>query len=415
MKKSKICLFAFRPESYRQMETYLNEMMASGWKLRWCRGLLAGFEAAGDEKLRYAVDPEAMTSLAFFRRYPKNLLQAHMREGWYGVAKTKGCQILATEDLELPDPIPEQDIGPLVKSTCRLASLIWVFALLVVGWWLFSKPAIVYSVILTNLYLVLSVLGGALLVYHIVNAIVLTVSKQPPENPRFCKRYLVHTAMLLLILLVAIVLEMGGRNDMLFYLLIPIIVIFAGMSVLTSISGPKRNINQLSLIAGVISVLMFGMIIFLNNRMSEANADWSTRQQEILLEQADQLPALHLSDFGDQVEPQQAVQTNSSILGDNLLYAEESDAGYIFTNYTTMRSSALAKPIFDYLYQQAQVDFSETFETDTSLGTELHVLKNAHSCLFQNENTVCLFTVPEGTDLLSAAKILLEKSPLVLP
>ena len=415
MKKSRICLFAFRPESYRQMEAYLNEMMASGWKLRWCRGLLAGFEAAGEETLRYVVDPEAMTSLAYFRRYPKSHLQVHMQEGWYGVAKSKGCQILATAEPEAPSPAPQQDISPLIKSTCRLASLIWILALLIVGWWLFSKAAVIYSVILTNIYLVLSLLGGFLLVYHIANAVVLTVSKRLPERPRFCKRYFVHSGMLLFILLTAVVLEMNGRNDMLFYLSIPIIVIFGGMVILNSMSGPKRNINQLSLVVSIISVLMFGMIIFLNGRMNQANADYNTRQQEILLEQADQLPVLHLSDFGYQDDPQQAVQTNSSILGDNLLYAEESDAGYLFTNYTTMRSPALAEPIFHYLYQQAQVDFQETFTIDPSLGTELHILKNAHSCLFQNGSTVCLFTVPEGTDLLYAAKLLLEKDTLALP
>ena len=139
------------------------------------------------------------------------------------------------------------------------------------------------------------------------------------------------------------------------------------------------------------------------------------KKQETLLAQVDLLPVLHLSDFGDQAEPQQAVQTNSSVLGDNLLYAEESDAGYIFTNYTTMLSSALAEPIFNYLYQQAQVDFNETFEINTSLGTELHIIKDAPSGLFQEGNTVCLFTVPEGTDVLAAAQILLEKDELALP
>lgn len=414
MKKSRVCFFAFRPENYRQMEGYLNKMMASGWKLKWCRGIFAGFEPA-DRDLRYGVDPDAMTSLAYFRRLPKRRLRERTSEGWHGVARSKGCQIFATVKPDAPPLTPQQDLGPLVKNTCRLASLIWVLLLAAAGLWLFKQKAVVYTLVLTNLYLVLGLLGLGLLIYHIINAILLSVSKTPSANPRICKRYLVHTIMLLALLLLAIALEMGGRNDMLLYLSIPIVVICVGIVVLQALSGPGGSSNRMFMIVAVISVLMFGMIIFLNGRMNQANADWNTKQQEILLEQADQLPVLHLSDFGHQDDPQQAVQTNSSILGDNLLYAEESDAGYIFTNYTTMRSPALAEPIFHYLYQQAQVDFHETFEIDTSLGTELHVLKNAHSCLFQNGSTVCLFTVPEGTDLLAAAKLLLEKDTLALP
>lgn len=414
MKKSKVCLFAYRPEHYRQMEGYLNKMIAAGWKLKWCRGIFAGFEPA-DRDLRYGVDPEAMTSLAYFRRLPKRKLKERMAEGWHAVARSKGCQIYATVKPDAPALTPQQDIGPLVKGTCRLASLIWVLILAAAGLWLFKQEAIIYSVVLTNLYLVLGLLGAGLLVYHLVNALLLTLSKKDPENPRVCKRYLVHSLMLLAALLLAIALEMGGRNDMLLYLAIPIVVIGVGIILLQALSGSEKNSNRMFVVVAVISVLMFGMIIFLNGRMSKANADWSSQQQETLLAQVEQLPVLQLSDFGAQGEPRQAVQTNSSVLGDNLLYAEESDAGYIFTNYTTMRSPALAKPIFDYLYQQAQVDFNGTFEIDTSLGQEIHVLREANSCLFQDGSTVCLFTVPAGMDLIAGAEILLNQDTLALP
>lgn len=417
MKKSKICLFAFRPESYRQMEDYLNDMLEDGWRLRWCRGILAGFEPVIEEEegLRYVVDPEAATSLIYLRRYPKNRMNTLMRQGWYSVAKSKGCQILATVEPDLKSPVPSQDQAPLIKNTCRLASMVWILLLLAAGMWISTKKAAVYSLILTNLYLVLALLAAGLVIYHAVNAILLTISKKEPDNHRFCKRYLIHTGMLILLILAGTVLEMGGRNDILLYMAIPIVIIFSAMILLQVNTGTRRNINRLSLIVGAISLVMCVLVVVLNNRMSEANAEWAAKQQETLLAQVDQLPVLHLSDFGDQAEPQQAVQTNSSVLGDNLLYAEDSDAGYIFTNYTTMRSPTLAEPIFNYLYQQAQIDFNETFEIDTSLGMELHVLKDAHSGLFQEGNTVCLFTVPEGTDVLAAAQILLEKDALVLP
>ena len=414
MKSSKVCLFAYRPEHYRQMEGFLNKMMASGWKLKWCRGILAGFEPA-DRDLHYGVDPEAMTSLAYFRRLPTRTVTARLAEGWHAVARSKGCQIYASGSHDAPPLTPSQDIGPLVKSTCRLASFIWILVLALAGLWLYNQEAFLYSFVLTNLYLVAGLLGVCLLIYHVVNAILLTVPQRSPENPRVCKRYVIHSLMLLALLVLAIALEMGGRNDMLLYLAIPIAVIGVGIVVLQSLSGSEKNSNRMFLLVAVISVAMFGMIIFLNGRMSEANANWSSQQQEELLAKVDQLPVLQLSDFGDHNEPQQAVQVNASVLGENLLYAEESEAGYIFTNYTTMRSPALAKPIFDYLYQQAQIDFNETFEIDTSLGQEVHVLKEANSCLFQKGNSVCLFTVPDGTEVIAAAKLLLELETPVLP
>lgn len=414
MKKSKVCLFAYRPEHYRQMEGYLNKMMAAGWKLKWCKGIFAGFEPA-DRDLRYGVDPEAMTSLAYFRRLPKRKLNARMAEGWHAVARSKGCQIYATVQPDAPALTPQQDIGSLVKGTCRLASLIWVLVLTAVGLWLYNQESFLYSFVLTDWYLVLGLLCVGLLIYHAVNAILLTLPQGPPTNPRICKRYVVHNLMLLAVVLLAIALGMGGRNDMLLYLAIPIITIFVGIIVLHAFSNSEGNSNRLTIAVVLISALLFVMIIFLNGRMSAANVEWNKKQQEALLEQVDQLPVLQLSDFGDSSEPQQAVQTNSSVLGDNLLYAEKSESGYIFTNYTTMRSPALAEPIFDFLYQQAQVDFNATFEIDSSLGTELYLLKDAHSGLFQKESTVCLFTVPEGTDLLAAAQILLEKGTHTLP
>ena len=206
------------------MEGFLNKMMASGWKLKWCRGIFAGFEPA-DRDLRYGVDPEAMTSLAYFRRLPKRKLKERMAEGWHAVARSKGCQIYATVKPDAPPLTPSQDMGPLVKNTCRLASLIWILVLAAGGLWLFKQKAIVYSLVLTNLYLVLTLLGVGLLVYHIVNAILLSLPGSPPANPRVCKRYVGHSVMLLLLLLLAIALEMGGRNDMLLYLAIPIVVI----------------------------------------------------------------------------------------------------------------------------------------------------------------------------------------------
>lgn len=405
MKKSKVCLFAYRPEHYREMEAYLNQMMAAGWKLKWCRSIFAGFEPA-DRELRYGVDPEAMTSLAYFRRLPKRKLKARMAEGWHAVARSKGCQIYATVKPDAPELTDEMDQAPLIKSTCRLASLIWVLALAAIIMWLFAQAAFVYTFVLTNLYLVLGLLAAGLLLYHAVNAILLTVAKGQPAEPRVCKRYLVHSFLLLILLLLAIALEMGGRNDMLLYLAIPIVVIALCIVLLQTLSGSEKNSNRIAVAVVIISVLMFGMIIFLNTRMSQANSAWSTQQQEELLAMADELPVLRLKDGGGAEEPQRAAQTNRSILGSNLLYAEQEGEDYIFTNCTVMQADFLAKPIFDYLYDQAQADYGETFAEYTVGGITCYVLEEANGCLFRDGGTVCFFTAPESLSWQEACVLL---------
>lgn len=409
MKRSKICLFAFRPEHYRQMEAYLNQMAASGWKLHWCRGVLASFVPA-DQPLRYAVDPHALTSLAYFRRYPKRRLREQMAAGWYGAARSKGCQILCTPRPEAESPVSSEDLAPLIRSTCRLASLVWIFLLAAAALWLLRSPAVVYSLILTNLYLVLCALAVFFLAYHALNAVLLTVPFKPPAHPQYCGRYLLHSGMLLFFLLAAIALEMDGRDDMMLYLLVPVGVIFAAIIFLQSIARGQRDVNRLFPIIALISVIMFGMIIFLNSRMSDANAAWSTQQRETLLAQADTLPVLHLSDFGPEGEKNSAVKVNRSILADNLLYAEESqEAGYVFTNHTVTKSSLLAERIFGYLYQQAQADFHEAFAARSWNGETLYVLEEARTALLMRGSHVYYFTVPEGGNLEDCAALLLER------
>lgn len=412
MKRTKICLFAFRPEHCREMEAYLNDMAAGGWRLRWCRGILAGFVPA-EKPVRFAVDPYGATALSFLRRYPRRRLQERMREGWYGVGRSKGCQILATESPELSLPREAADPVPQIRATCRLASLLWMAALAALAFYLLRSPAVVYSLILTNLYLVLAVLAVFLFLYHAVNAAILSVPPGPCPAPRLCKRYLVHTAALLILLVAAIALELGGRNDMLLYLLIPIAAIFISIVVMQSMAGGQRDARRLFPVVAVLSAALFCTILLLNQRMSDANAAWSTQQRETLLAQADTLPVLHLEDFGSQGEKQSAVRVNRSILADNLLYAEESErGGYVFTNRTVTRSAFLARQLFRYLYLQAQTDFQEEFTERAWSGGTLYVLEQARTALFLRGDGVFYFTVPEGAELEASADLLLERSVL---
>ena len=411
MKQSSIRLFAFRPEDYRAMEAYLQQQADQGWKLRWCRGVLAGFGPREEETLRYAVDPHAATGLSYLRRYPKARLKERMKEGWFGAGNSRGCQILCTADETLPHPVTEKEevLRPLIRNTCRLGSMLWVLALLALAWFLSTKKAVVYTVLLTNLYLVVGLLAAFLVGYHAVNAILLSQKDTPPQNPRICRRYLVHAGGLLLILLAAVALLVGGRNDMLLYLAMPVLMAAAGLALLRALSGDGRNKQKLFPLVIVLSALMFGMILFANRQMSTASRAWNVQEREELLTRADTLPVLRLADSGDTAEARQAVQTNRSLLGSNLLYAEQEGENYIFTNCTVMRSERLAGPIFNYLYDQAQKDFNETFTEYSENGRVYYVLEKANGCLFQDGEAVYFFTAPSSLPWRDAAELLTQR------
>lgn len=397
MKKSRLCLFAFRPEHYREMEAYLQDMSQQGWRLKWCRGILAGFEQEAGEPVRYAVDPYAMTSLIHFRRYPGSRLYERMQEGWTGAGRSKGCQILRTTNTSLQSPVPAEDQTSLIRNTCRLASLLIVLFILGMGGFLLSKPAVVYTLILTNLYLVVAAIAAFLLVYHACNLLLLLLPERSPSNPRLCKRYLLHSGILLLLLLAAVLLMLGGRNDMMIYLLLPILVIIIGSIALKILS---HHVDSHKLFPAVVfmGVVLFGLIIFANTRLSASSTQWTAQRQEELLAHADSLPVLHLADFGDTSEMQNAVQTNQSLLGSNLLYAEESETGYVFTNYTTTRSVFLAEQIFQHLYQQAQADFGEVFVEKTAGDLTYYALENANTYLLQRNAAVYFCTFPSEAE-----------------
>ena len=411
MKQSCIRLFAFRPEDYRAMEEYLQQQADQGWKLRWCRGMLAGFGPREEETLRYAVDPHAATGLSYLRRYPKRRLQERMKEGWFSAGSSRGCQILCTAEETAPHPVTETEevLRPLIRSTCRLASMLWVLVLLALAWFLSSKKAVVYAVLLTNLYLAAGLLAAFLVGYHAVNAILLSRKDRPAKDPRVCRRYVVHTGGLLLILLAAAALLVGGKNDMLLYLALPILVAAGGILLLRVLSGSGRDRQKLFPLVILLSALMFGMILFANRQMSASSRAWSAREQEELLAQADSLPVLHLSDCGITGEAKQAVQTNRSLLGSNLLYAEQAGEDYIFTNCTVMRSERLAQPIFDYLYDQAQKDFNETFTEFVANGLTYYVLENTNGCLFRDGDAVYFFTAPSSLSWQDAAENLVQR------
>ncbi len=196
MKQTCIKTFSFRPEEFRQMEQYLNDMLEKGWRLRWCKGTLAGFERTDKRELHYTVDPYAVSSIANFRRFPKFRLNEYMENGWYAVGKSKGCYIFCSDN---PNPeIPDLDEGlrESVIKTSYIGSLIFSIILSIILLKSISTPAILYSILLTDIYIVLTGLVLFLILYHILNIIFLLAKKNQPSSTNGCKRYIIHDVMI---------------------------------------------------------------------------------------------------------------------------------------------------------------------------------------------------------------------------
>ena len=396
------------------MEAYLQDMASQGWYLKWCKSVLAGFERRDDPPAQYAVDPLAVTAPNHLRRYPRVRLDACLKAGWIPVGKSKGCQILSAKSPDAQHPVPDQELRPQIRNTCRLGSLLVVLLLLGLGYFLLRQPAVAYTVVLTNLYLVIGVIAAFLMLYHAVNFLVLLIPMpdKPRSNPRLCKRYLFRSAMLLFLLLAAIVVMLGGRNDMMMYLLLPILAIVVGVVVLKVLSK-RVDASRLGPAVIVISLVLFGLMIFGNRAMSASNTQWASQRQEVLLENAGQLPVLHLSDFGDTSEAHNAVQVNQSVLGENLLYAEQSETGYVFTNYTETRAPFLSDIIFRYLYLQGQTDFGESFVEKTEDGVTYYALETANTYLLQQDTSVYFCTFPSEADPAEMFQLLFSREAAI--
>ena len=396
------------------MEAYLQDMARQGWYLKWCKSVFAGFEQRDDPPARYAVDPYAMTSLTHLRKYPRARLDECIKAGWIPVGRSKGCQILSAKEPDAKSPVPEQDLRPLIRSTRRLGSLLVALLIFALGWFLLNQPAVAYTVILTNLYLIMGAIAAFLMLFHAFNFLVLLLPlpSAPRGNLRLCKRYLFRSGMLWLLLLAAIGIMLGGRNDMMMYLLLPILVIVVG-SVALKVLSNYVNPSRLGPVIVVMGIILFALIIFANRGLRASSSQWTSQEQSELLANADQLPVLHLADFGDSTEMQNAVQTNRSLLGDNLLYAEQSETGYVFTNYTVTRTPFLADVIFRYLYLQGQEDFQESFEEVTADGLTYYALENANTYLLQQGTDVYFCTFPSEADPAEMFQLLFSREAAI--
>ncbi|KGK85948.1 hypothetical protein DP68_15470 [Clostridium sp. HMP27] len=414
MKQTCIKMFSFRPEDYHSMEHYLNKMLEDGWRLRWCKGTLAGFERTDNKYLRYIVDPYPMASIMNLKKFPKFRLNKYMENGWYAAGKSRGCYIFCTDNPSAEIPDLEDDIAVSAQKTCLMGSLILAVLLLTILFKSIFTPAILYNILLTDIYIVLTGLVVFLILYNLINAILLSapLPKGPMTNLKICKRYIIHDMVLFISLLLAILLQATHYSSMLSYLILPIIVIIIGSIILIAISkqantAHESNKRLIPLIC-IMGLLLLILIPLSVHRLQEnSKADSQTRQKE-LLAHSNNLAVAHLSDFISVPGSINAIRENNSILGNNILYAEEFQNLDIFTNRTEMKSTSLAKVIFNYLFTQAQLEHSQQFQHNDLNGVIYYSLKNSNTVLFQRNNVVYLCTAPYNVDDEEVMELLLS-------
>lgn len=400
MKETCIRPFSFRPEDYHSMELYLYQMCADGWRLRWCKGTLAGFERTENRNLRYIVDPYAVSTPLNLKRFPKPRLSEYMENGWYAIGKSKGCYILCSEKPEAETPALEDNLPQAVQKTCRMSSLVLAVLLTILLVQCLRTPAVLYSILLTDIYIVLTGLVVFLILYHVLNSALLYATPPAPSAQNCCKRYFLHDIMLFLLLLLAIVLQARHQSEMVRYLFLPIGVVIIGSLILWLVSkrakdarDSNKRLLPLVCIMGLVLLIVIPLSV---QRLQQNSAAGAQGRQAELLAEVDRLNVLQLSDFLEASQAVNAIRENDSILGNNILYAEEYGEYAIFTNRTQMAAPVLAQPIFQYLYQQAQLDYQESFQQMEYNGFTYYSLPTANTYLLQKDSTVYFCTVPEA-------------------
>lgn len=399
MNQTCIKIFSSGPEDYHKMEDYLNQMLQQGWRLRWCKGIFAGFERTENEYLQYIVDPYAVSSILNLRKFPKHRLKEYMENDWYGVGKSKGCYIFCSDNPNSKIPVLEEDLQESAKKTNFITSLVLVVLFAFVLIKLLTTPAILYCILLTDTYIVLTGVLLFLTFYHIVNAILLKKAKT--NSIISCsKRYLIHDVSLFSFFILAIFLLARNQSHMLSYLLLPILVLAIGSIILIIVSRRTKTSQEsnkkLIPVICVMSLILIILIPFSVHNLQENSTINEKKRANELLMASTNLPVAHLNDFVPVTVFKNAIKENNSILGNNILYVEEDKDLSVFTNRTIMKVPILIKPIFNYLFIQTQKEKNDCFKQNKLHGITYYSLEKTNTILFQQNNIVYLCTTPCG-------------------
>lgn len=410
MKDNIIKFFPFLPFDYIAVEEYLSQMLEQGYRLKWIRGNFAGFEKNAGKSIRYVADPYAVSSILNFRRFSKTRLDSYTENGWYFTGKARGCYVFQSDSDETERPNLDDNLKTkIIDSQLNFAAI--SFALIVfVFWKCLSSPAVVYAILLTNIYIILAAGLLFLAAYDIFYIFFLARQKARigTANEDFSvkgaiKRGKINAfknSVLLVLIIVAFILEIIKTPQAVVFALIPLSVIAAGTIIIKFVS---KNIKEQlgKYLLPIVSVIALAFLLILPSAINGLKNLSAAPSAEKYAESP--LPLLHVSDISASSLETSSVKENISILGENILYSETSGNGVrAFTNYSSMRNEFFAECIFNYLYKQAPVDYGEEFKLISINGYDTYALEKSRIYLTKIGKTVFLFNItgmPDNTDL----------------
>lgn len=420
MNGSNIKIFSFLPSDYDCIEKYLEEKLADGYRLKWIKGGFAGFIKNDIPSLRYVVDPYPNTNFLTLKRMPKIRLDMYTENGWYFLAKTRGNYIFFTdkEDAEFPNLEPNAKEKTVAAETKRNGLIIAILAFIV--YQCLTSKAFMYTYVLTNMYIYLSVILGflgiisvsAIFIYSKEKLLLASKSYTPSSKDGISrgKLYTIRNFGVIILAFAFYFFETRNNPIMLLMLAVPVAIMITAAFVLKKIADkdPENASKKITPVAFIFGGVIMLFILFSLFGMQKINTSAADKALQESLAKAGSLPVVHYSDVFDGNDFLSRSKENNSLLGNNYLFSEaDSDGNNVFTNYTETKNSFAANKIFNYLYSQAQTDYNGEFVPVETENAEVSAYKidGKYAYLIKKGNTITLFTVSENADKKDIEKI----------
>lgn len=423
MKKRCIKNFSFLPSDYDCMSVYLDEMLRNRYRLKWVKAGFAGFEYIDqDEHITYAIEPYANTSLISLRRLSRTWLNFYTGNEWYYIGKSRGNYIYFTRNRHPKPPsstsnLAVNDSKEKVISTEIKRNAAMLISIAFMLYKLAGSKAFMYAFVLTSLYQYLAVIlaviaasSAASIILYSLETVRMQMRSFVPSSEtglKFGMLYHVRNTLIIVLALIFFIIDNVGHPSVLIYLLLPVIVLTAGGIIIAHMADRNddsekigRKIMPYAYVVGGITLLL---LIFSMNRIQSMRSEINAEEYSAGLAAAEGMPHIAYDEFFD-YDSIERVKTNISRLGRNYLYeeADVSRENIVFTNLCSMRTSFAADRIYDYLYAQAENDYSGSFEyidmpavltSGSGYGLSICTIPKQNAYLIRSGNSILLTTV----------------------
>jgi len=411
MKDSFIQPLSFLPSDADCLEAYLNEKLEEGYRLKWIKAGFASFVKNDMPHFRYAVDQYPNTSIITLKRESKIRMNLYGENDWYFLAKTRGNYVFFTDNDEAEYPNFESNakLKTVDAESKRNSAIIIILGLLV--YLCARSKAFVYTYIFTNLYMyitiILAFLGiislSAIFIYskqkyRMINKLYKVDTKEAIKRGRL---YTIRNAGVLLIALACYLFETKDTPMNWVFFLIPIILMVIGAIVIKKIfdKDPEKGRKRIVSLTYGMGAILLVVIVFAFTRINDINTAKAEEEYKASLAKSVNLPVLQYDDFFDGEKTSQCRELNS-LIGMNYLFQETDGENTVFTNYSSLNNSFAADKVFNYLFEQAQIDYQGTFgivETDNP-DAQLYEIPGKYAYLIRKGNDVTLMTITDNAE-----------------